>query len=420
MARIGSDGDGVAELPDGTRYYLPDTLPRERVSVRLLDRRGKGWSGQAEILLPSPDRIGPPCPHFGARGGDCGGCALQHWRDAPYASWKSGQVEHALLRAGASNVTTRPLARTSPAARRRMDLAASRDGATLRIGLHARRSRDVVDMHACPVLHDRLFALVAPMRALLAGLSALRRDASVIVNLLDSGADLLLRTDAALTLPDRSALVAFARERSIVRIAWARGNDRPEPVCVLRRPAATLGDAMVEPPPGAFLQASLEGEAAVQAAVSDAFSAPLPTRARIVELFAGCGTLTGVLARHARVDAYEGDTAAHAALHRAGIPRVAVHLRDLARQPLTTAELRGAAAAVLDPPWAGAAAQMPALAASGVPLICYVSCNPAALARDARVLLQGGYRLGTVSPVDQFLWSARVESVCVFTRAART
>ena len=274
-------------------------------------------------------------------------------------------------------------------------------------------------MHACPVLHRRLFALIAPMRALLGGLSALRRDGSVIVNLLDAGPDLLLRTDAALTLPDRSALVAFAREREILRVAWARGNDKPEPICVLHPPRATLGDAVIEPPPGAFLQASLAGEAAIQAATLNAFSSPLPARSRIVELFAGCGTLTGVLARLARVDAYEGDPAAHAALHRAGILRVAAHLRDLARQPLTAAELRGAAAVVLDPPWTGAAAQMPALAASGVPLICYVSCNPAALARDARVLLQGGYRLGAVSPVDQFLWSARVESVCVFTRPAR-
>ena len=199
IIRIGSDGDGIAELPDGTRCYLPETLPGERVRARLQDRRGDGWSGQADILSPSADRALPSCPHFGAQGDDCGGCALQHWRDDAYATWKSGQVEHALLRAGAADVTMRPLARTAPAARRRMDLAARRNGTALHIGLHARRSRDVVDMHACPVLHPTLFGLISPMRTLLSGVNALRREGSVIVNLLDSGADILLRTDAELT-----------------------------------------------------------------------------------------------------------------------------------------------------------------------------------------------------------------------------
>ena len=201
----------------------------------------------------------------------------------------------------------------------------------------------------------------------------------------------------------------------------------PEPVCVLHAPVVSFDGTAVAPPPGAFLQASVEGQAALQDAVSLALAGPLPARARIVELFAGCGTLTSTLAAtlaaslagRARVDAYESDPAALAALHQARIPRVTAHRRDLARQPLTPAELRGAAAVVLDPPWAGALAQMPALAASGVPLICYVSCNPAALARDARFLLQAGYRVGTVSPVDQFLWSSRVESVCIFMRAKR-
>ena len=416
ILRIGSDGDGIAFLRDGTSCYCPETLPAERVRARLQGRRGKGWSAAVKVLRPSPDRVSPACPHFGAAGGNCGGCTLQHWRDDTYAEWKSGQVAEALRRAGAEGVPQSVLARTPPGARRRMDLAMRRDGQVVKVGLHARRSREVVDMHACPVLHPTLFALIAPLRALLAGLTALRREGSAVVNLLDAGADVLLRTDVALSPADRIRLVAFARAQDVPRLSWARGPAVPEPVCILRPPVVSLGGATVAPPSGAFLQASLEGEISLQEAVSLALAGQLPARGRIVELFAGCGTLTATLARHARVDAFEGDPLALAALHQARIPRVAAHRRDLARQPLTPAELRGAVAVVLDPPWAGAAAQMPALAASGVKLICYVSCNPAALTRDATILLRAGYRVATVSPVDQFVWSAQVESVCVFTR----
>lgn len=173
----------------------------------------------------------------------------------------------------------------------------------------------------------------------------------------------------------------------------------------------------VRPPPGAFLQASAAGEAAIRAAVLAGLPARLPRRARIVELHAGIGSLTAALARHARVLAVDGDADAVAALRRAaGGMRVETLCRDLTRQPMQPAELAGAAAVVLDPPHAGAAAQMPALAAAGVARVIYVSCNPATLARDAAVLRGAGYRLLAATPVDQFVWSARLESVCVFGR----
>ena len=240
-----------------------------------------------------------------------------------------------------------------------------------------------------------------------------------MVNLLDAGPDLLLRTDGVPTAANRVRLAALAEAQGVPRISWTRGNDPPEPACQLRPATTRFGTVQTVPPPGAFLQASLEGEAAITAAVLAGLPERLPAKARIVELFAGAGTLTHALAERARVHAYEGDGPALAALHRAGNPRVTAVARDLVRQPLTAAEMKDAAAVVLDPPYAGAAPQMPALAASGVPAVVYVSCNPAALARDARVLVQAGYEAADATPIDQFLWSAQVEGVVAFRRGAK-
>jgi len=215
---MGADGDGVAALPDGTALYLPNTLPGELVQPGALLRRGEGWTAEAVMLEPSADRVAPPCPHFGP----CGGCTLQHWRDGAYADWKASQVMDALRRMEAP-VAGPSLARTPPAARRRMDLAIRREGPVVRVGLHRRRSREIVDMHACPVLHPALFALVQALRPMLQRLTGLRREGSAVVNLLDSGPDLLLRTDAPLTAGDRVLLTALANAHGLPRISWEPG-----------------------------------------------------------------------------------------------------------------------------------------------------------------------------------------------------
>ncbi len=222
----------------------------------------------------------------------------------------------------------------------------------------------------------------------------MHREGSVIANLLDSGPDVLLRTDAPLQLADRIALTEFARAHALPRIAWAQGTDDPEPVAILRPPTTSLAGVTITPPPGAFLQASASGEAAIVAAVLDA----LPSKGRIAELFAGCGTITFALAERARVAAWEGDAASASALrtaaNKAGLAgRIEVMQRDLARQPLQAKELSSFAAVVLDPPFAGAAAQAIQIAAAKVPVVIYVGCNPATLSRDARPLRQAGYRL---------------------------
>ena len=406
----------MAALPGGDFAYLPCTLPGERVRVAGLIRRGQGWTGSAAVLAPSPDRQPGPCPHFGA----CGGCTLQHWQDAPYAAWKAGQVQAALTRAGYPDVPMAPLARTPQADRRRVDLALARDGGAVRVGLHRRHGRDVVDLHTCLVLEPALVALIGHLRRTLPRVDGLRRAGSAVANTLDSGLDLLLRTDAPLSPADRTALTAMAAEAGACRISWALADGPPETACQLMPAVTAIAGVLVAVPPGAFLQASRHGSAAITAAVLAFLPERMAARARVAELFAGCGTLTFALAERARVVAYEGDMAAHAALRQAVAGRrVEAVRRDLARQPLLAKELADAAAIVLDPPFAGALAQMPGIAASGVARVIYVSCNPAALARDAQILRAAGYAAAASVPVDQFLWSAAVESVILFERSRR-
>ena len=238
---------------------------------------------------------------------------LQHWHDDAYIAWKSEKLRTALRRAGFADAAVAAPARTAPGERRRMDLAALRAGGKISLGLHRLHSADVVDLTECLVLNPALVALIAPLRVLVARLRALRREGSIIANLLDSGPDVLLRTDAALDLADRIALTEFARTHRLPRIAWAQGNDEAEPIAVLRPPTTLLSGITITPPPGAFLQASASGEAAIIAAVLDA----LPAKGRVAELFAGCGTITFALAQRARVWAWEGDRASVSALRTA-------------------------------------------------------------------------------------------------------
>ena len=418
--RIGADGDGIAIQPDHTTLYLPFTLPGETVSVAGLRKRGEGWTGDAEILAPSPDRITPPCPHFGT----CGGCSLQHWRIDAYLSWKRDALQSALRRAGYADAPVAPAIVTPPSARRRIDLAIRR-GAGITLGLHAARSDAVLDITTCAVLHPTLLALLAPLRNLLRGLGALRRQGDAILNLLDTGPDLLLRLDAPLTTVDRTRLAAFAATHGLRRISIAIGKGAPETGCLMGPPSITFAGVTVTPPPGAFLQASAIGEAAVAQAVLAGLPDKLPGRARIAELYAGCGTLTFHLVNHARISALEGDADAvnslRAAANASGLAgRITAETRDLARRPLAASELKAFDVIVLDPPHAGAATQITEIAAAGVRRVIYVSCNPAALARDAERLAQSGYQVLTATPIDQFLWSARLESVVVFDRPRRS
>lgn len=417
---IGADGDGLSRMADGRALFLPFTLPGESVEARPVMRHGKGVAGIAETILePSAERAEPPCPHFGV----CGGCTLQHWQDEAIARWKTGALVQALDHAGFYNPLVAPIHTTAPGSRHRVDLAIRKQAGIAVIGFHQVRSDTIVPIETCVVANPAIVAILPALRHLLPRLQAVHRDASCIINALDSGLDLLLRVDAELTAGDRRLLAAFAADHQIPRIAWALKDGVVEIAAQLSPVRIALSGVAVPPPPGGFLQATPDGEAAIIAAVLAGLPEKLKPRDRIIELHAGCGTLTFALARHAHVVAYEGDGVAVTALQKgasdAGLHGpVMAHKRDLMRQPLLPVEFKDAAVVVLDPPFGGALPQIEAIAASAVTRVIYVSCNPQALSRDAAVLQRAGFALVSAAPVDQFLWSSRLESVSVYTRAA--
>jgi len=418
IARLGAAGDGIATGADGRPVFIPYALPGERV---VADPAGKQGEGQAavlrEVLRASPERAVPPCPYFGR----CGGCVMQHMAIPPYADWKRARLAEALSRAGHDDagLIAAP-AVTPPQTRRRADLALRREQGVPVLGFHARASGAVVDLETCVVLDPVLVALFAPLKRLLRSLGAFRREGSAILNLLDTGPDLLLRLDAEPSFADRTLLADFAREHGISRIACAPLKGLvSETMAQLGPSSIAFAGVPVPVAPGAFLQATPQGEAAIVAAVLAGLPTKLAPKARIADLYAGLGTLSFPLAARARVAAYESGTEAVASLDAAARKsggRVEAFRRDLVRQPLTVKELDAFAAVVLDPPYAGAIDQMPALAKSKTQRIVYVSCNPVALARDAKLLHAGGWRMVAATPVDQFLWSAQLEAVVVFAR----
>ncbi len=350
------------------------------------------------------------CIHFGV----CGGCATADRQ----AIDKFSRLRDALAQAGYPDAPVAPLVELPAGTRRRVDLAATRKGVDIALGLHKARGAEVVDMRECALLRPEFLPLLPPLRELLRSLQAFRRAGSVVINWLDNGPDILLRLDAEFQPPDRRRIIDFAKAHGAPRISIAVGNENPEPAVILLPPTLHFAGVAVEPPPGGFLQASVEGEAAIVQAVLAGLP-KLTARSRIVELFAGAGTLSFALVQHARVEAYEGDefavAAAEKALRAAGLGgRMSFARRDLHRRPLQPAEMAKAAAVVLDPPFSGAAAQMRFLAASGVARVIYVSCNPEALAIDARVLHRAGYEVLSATPIDQFPFSENVESVVVF------
>ncbi|MFT8472015.1 class I SAM-dependent RNA methyltransferase [Acetobacter persici] len=406
---LGAQGDGAAVLADGQTLHVPYTLPGEVVRVAPTDS-GK-WTAR-EILTPSPDRTEPPCSLFGT----CGGCTLQQMDRAALLVWKTDRVITALKKAGFSDLPEPQSFQVPPHSRRRADLAMRRQGKEILLGLHARGSTDIIDLTTCPVLHPAIMDCLPALRQTFRSLEGLYRAGDVRINLLESGLDILLVTDGPLSTADRTRLASLSAEHAIPRICWQRQGDQglPETAAQTRTVHHTLAGSTVSPPTGAFFQATAESEALIQQAVLDALP-KLNKRDVVIELYAGCGTLSFPLASRARVQAYEGYPPAAAALKNAsGGTRLEVSCRDLNRQPIMAKELAQAGCVVLDPPHTGARLQMKQIAMGKPRHLIYVSCNPAALTKDAAALHAAGYRLSSVTVIDQFLWSAEVEAVCGF------
>jgi len=346
------------------------------------------------------------CPHFGA----CGGCSLQDLPPADYAAAKRASVQNALMKAGVTAEVLAPII-VPPRSRRRAVFKIKSLAEGLHIGFHAAKSHTVIDMHHCEVLTPGLFALVGALRQKLEPLFGVGEAAELHVTETDTGFDCALRWRAQLTPTLRAALSSALSGLGLARLTMGR-----ELVFETAQPAVQLGGAKVILPPNPFLQSTVEGEAALQARVIETVG----KAKTVADLFAGVGTFALPLARRAKVHAVEQDQPALAALAQAskasGLKPVTTEVRDLFKLPLTPMELNGYDAVVLDPPRAGAEAQAEALARSKVPVIAYASCDAASFARDAVLLVKGGYRPGPVTPVDQFLWSSHIELVGGFTR----
>jgi len=410
IVAIGARGDGLARL-DGEQVFVPMTVAGDKVVARLEGRRGDGLTANPlEIISGGPSRREPPCELFGR----CGGCNLQHVTDEALAEWKRERLVTALVRAEFDSRLIAPLVSIPPGTRRRAAFAFTRLKQSVVLGFNERSSHRLVEIDPCLLLVPELLKLLPPLRVVLADCLPVGMTGDAVATLTDSGIDLLIQAEHGLDLFARERLASFADQQDLARLSWRQGG-RIEPVAHRRPAQIVMGGVPVDIPPGGFLQPSREGEAALVRLVLE----HLPEQGPVADLYAGSGSFTFPLAKGRAVTAVEGEEGAIAALsnaaRRSGLSITPLH-RDLARQPLLAHELKPFTAIVFDPPRAGAAAQAEQIAKGGPPVVVAVSCNPATLARDAATLADGGYRLITATPVDQFPWSAHLEAVAVFKR----
>ena len=405
ISGLGHRGDGIAASAAGP-IYVPYTLPGETVEV-------EPWTGHPDrrhlvrVDAPSAERIAPICPHFGT----CGGCALQHWQGERYRAWKRDLVATALRQAG-RDAAVDALIDAHGDGRRRAVFHARRGAKdVLQVGFAAFSTHHIVAIDHCPILAPGLAGAIEAAWAIAEALGASAKPLDIQATATDDGLDIDVRGSGPLTATQSVALARLADARRLARL-----TRHGELIAQRAAPSVAMGRATVTLPPGAFLQATAAGEAALARLVA----AHIGDAKTVADLFAGVGPFALRLAERAKVIAADSDEAAVAALRAAaklpGLKPVAAERRDLFRRPFVAQELARVDAVVFDPPRQGAEAQTRALAASKVPLIVAVSCNPATFARDVTILADGGYRIASVTPVDQFRYSAHVEIVALLVR----
>jgi 23S rRNA (uracil1939-C5)-methyltransferase len=406
IERIGRHGEGIAETPGGP-LHVPYALPGETAEV-------DAWPGDTarrrlvRIEQASAERIAPICPHFGI----CGGCALQHWTAARYRAWKRDLVVQALAQAGVEVPVDELIDAHGDGRRRAVFHARRGTHDVLTVGFAALRAHHIVPIDRCPILAPGLAGAIEAAWAIAEALGSMRKPLDIQVTASETGLDVDVRGSGPLTAARTAELAAVAG-----RYRLARLTRHGEIIAQRATPTVMMGRLRVALPPRAFLQATAAGEAALAALVLEDCSGAT----RIADLFAGVGPFALRLAERARITAADSEAEAVAALQRAasstqGLKPVEAVARDLFRRPFMASELKGYDAVVFDPPRQGAQAQARELAASAVPTVVAVSCNPFTFARDARILVDGGYRLTRVTPIDQFLYSAHIELVARFER----
>ena len=399
IERLGHHGDGIAAGP----VFVPRTLPGEVVEGELVDGRIE----KPRILEPSADRVRPPCAHFQS----CGGCALQHASDRFVADWKVQSVETALRAQGVATAVA-GIETSPPRSRRRAVLSGRRTKKGALVGFHARASDMVVALPECQLLMPQLMAALPALEKMTVLGGSRKGEVTFTVTQSEAGLDIAVAGGKPVDQALYSELAMLAQTHDLARLSW-----NSDDIVNRRPPHQRIGAARVIPPAGAFLQATLHG----QQVLTDAVVAAAEGAKRVVDLFAGCGTFTLPLAARAEVLAVEGSADMLAALEQGwrmapGLKPVQVEARDLFQRPLMPDELAKVDLAVLDPPRAGAEAQVKQIAASALNRVVMVSCNPQSFARDARILVDAGFAPGPIRVVDQFRWSPHVELVTSFLR----
>jgi 23S rRNA (uracil1939-C5)-methyltransferase len=403
---VGHRGDGVSanDVSNDGAAYVPFTLPGEVVEAERVDDR---WR-LLQVVQPSNDRIAPFCEYFSR----CGGCAIQHWQSAPYQAWKRQIVVDTLAQAGI-DCEVAPLVDAHGAGRRRITVHARRDpDGVLHVGFAAAHSHAIVDIAHCPILDPGLAGALDAARAIADLLKPVGKPLDIQVTAASNGLDVDVRGTGPLPTAMIASLSRLAEQHRLARL-----TRHGELVLMRTPPVIAVGTAQVVLPPGSFLQATAAGEETLAALVLQHCKGAKT----IVDLFCGVGPFALRLAAKAKVMAFDSDAGAIASLQQAikatgGLKPIKAEMRDLFRRPLVAQELRDIDAVVFDPPRQGAQAQVERLVAGKVPSIVGVSCNVQTFARDARILIDGGYKIGRVTPVDQFRHTPHVELVARFTR----
>lgn len=407
---IGGRGDGLAEL-NGNVIYIPYTAPGDVIDAKINGSKGR----LRHIHHKSNHRIDALCPHYTK----CGGCSLQHIERDYYREWKEGLIRTALENQGLKDIDIAPMIISPLGSRRRTTFQAiGRGDGQIVFGYAEKGSHNLIDIFDCPILMQEIKALIAPTKKLISGLLKKKEKMSVSITMGDNGTDLILKGKGDIDLNLRMDLAEFAEKNDLARISWfdtSPKNNRYELLAERRKPFVTFEGNKVFFPEGSFLQATKQGQDALIRAMLDGITGAH----KVVDLFSGCGTFSIAAAKLANVHAVENNEEMLTALkvsanQMSDIKQVSTELRDLFLRPLLPHELNNYDVAIIDPPRAGAKHQMAEILQSDLKKLVMISCNPITFSRDVESLTQAGFKMGSVTPVDQFLFSPHLEIISVF------
>ena len=422
--RIGGKGDGISHnsssnnnsnLKENQPYFIPGTLPGEHIITRPIFKTAEGVFGQLlEITKASSERVSAPCTYFGI----CGGCSLQHWNTVPYQEWKINRIKNVTKTVISPNTVFSKLIPSEIQARRRADISIKRFETKSVVGFHERDSHRIVDIQSCDLLDPEIINLSNALRPISHLFIRIGENSRISINKLDNGLDILIYLQSEPSLEGLEAFNQLAHAHNLSRISMKISSAADIiPIIEKRTPQIEFSGVKISPPPGAFLQATELGTRSITGAVLLGVAGAKT----ILELFSGCGTLTIPLHHQATVHAVEGDTLAANALKKGTVKaaidsKISVEIRDLLKNPMPADELSKYDAVVFDPPRSGAKKQVEEIVKNGPATVVAVSCNPNTFARDSQILVDGGYQLKKITPIDQFLRSPHVELVAEFYR----